>query len=507
MRRALVKMALLDALLLAAWGASVGLVLLHERGPWLLRSAPALSTLRATMDVREQWFGIYYQGAKLGFAHTLIAPHERNGIPGISIRDQGELVFNLLGEPQRMSIQAWAFIDADWRLAEFEAGVVSDEQRVAWHGVRDGDVIRLTIETPSGKAASELRDPQGRTFVTGMSSWAVFHELAVGQQGTFLVLNPLALRPEPVMFSVPRSELVDGRTALIVETTMGSMTSTSWVTQDGEVLRETSPLGWELVQEPMEKAMTGLSGASPALDLLSATSVPVTPDLGDPARVARAVVLMRGVRESQITVERAGQRRLPPERLAAYGREAPEGPWVLLELSGQDPVPSAEPETGPPSGYLAPSPFVQADDPRVIALAREAVGDRTGPWEQALALYAYVWRTLKKQYTIGIPTALDVMATNTGDCHEHTVLYTALARSRGIATRMMAGLVYQHGRFYYHAWPEVWMGRWVPLDPTLGQAPADLTHIGLIEAEAQELAALGQFVGRVSLEVLETEAK
>ena len=33
------------------------------------------------------------------------------------------------------------------------------------------------------------------------------------------------------------------------------------------------------------------------------------------------------------------------------------------------------------------------------------------------------------------------------------------------------GLVHIRGSFYYHAWPEVWLGEWVAVDPTLGQAP------------------------------------
>ena len=68
---------------------------------------------------------------------------------------------------------------------------------------------------------------------------------------------------------------------------------------------------------------------------------------------------------------------------------------------------------------------------------------------------------------------------------------------------MVAGLVYYEGRLYYHAWPEVWIDGWVPTDPTLGQLVADATHVGLIEAESEELVGLGQFVGQLRVAVLE----
>ena len=86
---------------------------------------------------------------------------------------------------------------------------------------------------------------------------------------------------------------------------------------------------------------------------------------------------------------------------------------------------------------------------------------------------------------------------------ENTVFYAALARSIGLPTRMVAGLVYQQGRFYYHAWPEVWLGEWIPTDPTLGQPIADATHLGLIEAESERLVSLGQFIGKLRIQVLD----
>jgi transglutaminase-like putative cysteine protease len=153
----------------------------------------------------------------------------------------------------------------------------------------------------------------------------------------------------------------------------------------------------------------------------------------------------------------------------------------------------------------------------VRATARQIVGDETDPWRQAQALEAWVHQTLAKRMTIGLPSTLDVLAMRVGDCHEHTVLFTGLARSLGLSTRMLAGLVYQGGpgppravagagRFYYHAWPEVWInGVWLPLDPTLGQPLADATHLGLLEAEGEELLALGRLVGRLSVQVVEAD--
>ena len=72
-----------------------------------------------------------------------------------------------------------------------------------------------------------------------------------------------------------------------------------------------------------------------------------------------------------------------------------------------------------------------------------------------------------------LPNAVEVFRNRVGDCNEFTVLYVALARALGLPARAIAGLVYLDGHFYYHAWPEVYAGRWIMVDPVFGQVPAD----------------------------------
>jgi transglutaminase-like putative cysteine protease len=95
---------------------------------------------------------------------------------------------------------------------------------------------------------------------------------------------------------------------------------------------------------------------------------------------------------------------------------------------------------------------------------------------------------------------LDAMS---GDCNEHTVLYVAFARALGLPARTAAGLVSIRGRFYYHAWPEVWVGGdWLALDPTLGQTPADASHLRFIVGGLARQVELVRLIGRLQLEVL-----
>jgi transglutaminase-like putative cysteine protease len=151
---------------------------------------------------------------------------------------------------------------------------------------------------------------------------------------------------------------------------------------------------------------------------------------------------------------------------------------------------------------LQATPLIQSTDPRIVAAARKAVGDTADPVVAARRLTDWVYHRLRKRITLSVPNATQVLEGGEGDCNEHTVLYVALARAVGLPARTAVGLVYIRGRFYYHAWPEVWLGRWVAVDPTLGQFPADASHLRFVIGGLARQVALIRLIGRLRLEVL-----
>ncbi len=495
-----------DALLLVGWLISVAAVVFYEKGNQWGGFVNPMSSLVAPLEAQEQWFGIYYNDQKIGFAKTVVLPSDVEGIPGISVTDSGQLAMTLLGSPQRLTINARAFIDADWRLQFFSAKVRSETYSLEWEGIRKGDVFIITLKTPSSTTTTRLRDPTGTLLVHGFSPWMAFHRLSVGQSGKAWVLNPLALKPEELYFYVRRKEVIDGQEALVIESDLAGMTTTSWVTPSGQVLREHSPLGWQLKHQTEQEIIQQATPIVPSFDFLSATAVPIDHLLDDPAKIERLILLVEGLSEKQLSIHRPWQKVLHPDAGIAHAPVARDVPFCILRLDRPRGITATSSEKAPPQRYQQPSLFVQSDDARIQAKAREIVGSRTDPWEKVQALNAWVFGTLIKRLTVGLPSAVDVLIRLQGDCHEHTILFTALARSQNLPARMVAGLVYQAGRFYYHAWPEVWIGQWIPTDPTLGQDVADVTHIGLTEAEGSDLVNLAQFVGQLRVQVLQVVA-
>jgi len=53
-------------------------------------------------------------------------------------------------------------------------------------------------------------------------------------------------------------------------------------------------------------------------------------------------------------------------------------------------------------------------------------------------------------------------------------------KEKHLQTRMVSGLLLEHGRYYPHAWLEVKLGKeWVPIDATTGSGTADARHLSI----------------------------
>jgi len=164
---------------------------------------------------------------------------------------------------------------------------------------------------------------------------------------------------------------------------------------------------------------------------------------------------------------------------------------------------SHDPELAP---YLAASPYLQVEDPAIVARARRIVGNERNSVKAAVSIFEWVHANMKREPSPGIPSAVAVLQKMTGDCNEHTYLFVALARAAGIPAKITVGIVYNDGAFFYHAWPAVHVGRWLEMDPTLGQVGVDATHIRLLEGEIANQMALMGVIGRLKAHILDEQA-
>lgn len=147
---------------------------------------------------------------------------------------------------------------------------------------------------------------------------------------------------------------------------------------------------------------------------------------------------------------------------------------------GREPAPSpAELDR-----YRLPNAWVQSDDPQIMHMARGADHPGTVPARMARLVRLVQVHMNGEVELAQYADAVTAMRMRSGDCTEFAVLLAALARARGIPTRVVAGLSYSDhfgGRrdvFVPHTWVQAWTGvRWQSFDAALGEF--DSGHIAL----------------------------
>ncbi len=118
-----------------------------------------------------------------------------------------------------------------------------------------------------------------------------------------------------------------------------------------------------------------------------------------------------------------------------------------------------------------PNRFVQSDDSKIIALAKQAIGNAKDSGEAAKRIEEFVSKYIKDvSFSVGYASAAEVAESRRGDCTEFAVLTAALCRAVGIPAKVTVGVAYVddfEGKtgFGGHAWTEAYVGdKWVGLD-------------------------------------------
>jgi hypothetical protein len=123
---------------------------------------------------------------------------------------------------------------------------------------------------------------------------------------------------------------------------------------------------------------------------------------------------------------------------------------------------------------MKPSEYIQSDNPKVLDLARSAIGGTKDAATAARQIESFVAGYIQqKDLSVGYASAGEVAQSRQGDCSEHAVLTAGMCRAIGIPARVVCGVVYvdsfinKKSIFGGHMWVEAYIGdTWVSLDAT-----------------------------------------
>ncbi len=483
----------LSLVALVAWIVTMGMVVNRT----YLQASPNLATDLARYGTTAQWRGVYYRGEKIGFTVSQVERTDE----GFELLEEGRLQFSLLGATTAAILRTSAQVDRQFALKSFEFSLDPGTGPLTVRGRLDGLRLSLDIITTSG-TRSETRDLESPpTLMLSLGRRLASEGLVAGTRREWMVFDPATMKNAPVQLAIGHREVVTagGRPipAFRVDMTFSGLTTTAWITDTGEIVREESPMGLISVRETQEQATVLAVSKVMQEDMLAASAV--VPVMG-----RNVITEPRDVTRLRMRVENAD---LSSADLQGVGQTVTGNIIELVDPRGL----VAGPAETDLDRYLKPESFIESDAPEIRATAERMVQGITGARARAERLTREVNQLVEKKPTVSLPSALEVLRTKVGDCNEHTVLFVALARSLGIPARINVGLVYVRGAFYYHAWPEVYLdegngrGLWLPVDPTFNQFPADATHVRLARGGLDKQTAILPLIGRVRMTVVQVE--
>jgi transglutaminase-like putative cysteine protease len=487
----------ISLLVLIAWAGTMAVLV---KRTYVEASSINLATDLARYGSTAQWRGIYYKGEKIGFSVGQVDPKD----DGFELQEDGRLQMTLFGAVAPVRIRTTARVDRAFAMRSFDFLLDPGTGPTTVRGVVEGHRLTLSVTTAAG-TTSEVRElTEPLVLSVNLGRRLAGAGLVAGTRHQWALFDPATLRNAPVVLDVGPREVVSvsgvGTPAFRVDMEFAGLHTRSWVTDTGEVVKEESPMGLMTVRESASSAPVMSVGWGVQTDLLESSAVvpKMKQRIAEPRDVRRLRVRLSGANLSGPDLQRV---------LQGVGQTV-EGDVVEL----RDPqLLRAGPADPDARNYLSPEPFIESDDPAVVAEAEAAVRGVAGVRARAERLTRHVNAMLEKKPTVSLPSAREVLRTKIGDCNEHTALYVAMARAIGIPARIAVGLTFVRGAFYYHAWPEVYLeagagrGYWLPVDPTLNQFPADATHLRLARGGLDQQAVILPLIGRMKMEVLELE--
>ena len=425
-----------------------------------------LLTSYGTTATDRQWYTLTIDGERVGYAwHDPAQPTDsevtrmdveelRKTVP---VETRTEVTRSAAGQPLRMS-------------------VVSNigSTRNGWLGTLSADARTLNVVVSTATTGQTFPVPANLVLPDRLSE-ALAPIWGEGRREVSIqYLDPTAARPVELHAELlPPPNPQPHTTRVRISATNGRSTHQEvlWLSESGQILhREQLFFGATLVWDRCPRDCD--SKVEKPFDLMSKLVVP------SPYRIPDGA-LAGPIRYVISRVDGAAA------RIPATGEQAVvmDGPTAVLTVCATCGI--AEQLTDAERRhYLQPNAWVNSEHPEIQDFA-----NRHGQGRSQQEIMDNLVSAVERHMTgpvnyLGMGSASVALRTRSGDCTEFAVLLAALARAKGIPTRVAYGLVYadrfsgKKDVFSPHAWVQVWTGtRWQSYDAGIGQF--DATHIAL----------------------------
>lgn len=448
-------------------------------------------------ELKESWMNIYSGNEKvgepIGYSYSKI---ERKGSNTV-VYEESEIKIKVFESENSVSTKAkYKLINE--KIESLEYSLESYPQNYRITGFRKGEKFVLTTKTNTDSNTQEYNIDDSFLVSPLIPTWLAKGRLKAGDNYEVYVFDPFLIvsgfQKEKFLSKISvlgleSISLGSGKvSAYKVNFNFFGFDSEFWVKEDGTIVKEIIPPG--LVS--LKSSKNDVVGRKlKSLDLLSKTSIKTKKKISNPRKIKFMKFTLDKINNEYIEIS------------DGYSQYQNEGIYEIKANDLDKGVSDLSFNSKNFIEYLSPTNFVQSNNEKIKGVQVLITKDAKSKLEGIKKINSWVYENIEKIPVFSIPHSLDVLNSKKGDCNEHAVLFAALARSYGIPTKIALGIVYLNDRFYYHAWNEVYLGKWIPVDPTFGQLPSDATHIKLIEGGIENSIEIIKLVGKLNIRILE----
>lgn len=458
-------------------------------------SAAAFGKIEAP-PLSDRWFGIYVNSERVGFYRQRTVKSE----DGYRMEGNGSVRVKVMSFSKEASMRETYHVSKNLVLRSFDVEQTVNGSSSHLSGTFSGNAVHIK-STTNGKAIDKLLKFKGEVYPgPALNLIPLMRSTATGSSYKILTFDPEEPKIKEVMITVLGQETTTaGLPVLKLRNNLYPFVNNDiWVDREGNTLKESIREGLVTTQaeQPMAIGSFISDWALAKKDLIYDFSlVRVQPPLKDPGKLTGLAVEISDWNDALPLLQGGGQ----------HVEKRGDGRISLKTGSLAQAAPASPPQK-PAEWLLNPADKIESDAPEIKDQAKLLAKGGKNQVELAKVLASWTAEWLKDSLDDG-GSAVQSFRSKSGNCQTHARLYTALARASGIPTRFVSGLVHLEGRgFLYHSWAESYIdGRWVPVDPTYNQLPADPTHLKLLEGHLPEdMAPIIAIIGRIKMTVLET---
>lgn len=468
----------------------------------LLLALAAVSVQAA--PAQDTWMSVLLSGRKIGSMHSTREVRGERVITQQHLRIELDRAGTRIGlttsetDEETLAGVPLAF--------ESRTQLSGNETRVSGK-VRGGHAVEVTSTVGGATRTRTLEWPVGALLAEGLRLAEERAGTAVGTSYSNLAFQPDNLEAVAIDSSVGETapvDLPDGKRRLtrieqLIRLPDAPTRAVAWIDGDQNVAKLVMPvMGYELTMLACSRACAEAPNQS--ADILVHALV-VAPRALSPVERRRGLRLRLSPADGGEPLKFA---QTDEQRVAADGASVE----VSIAPVGAS---TAAAESKPDAADFRSNDWLQSDAPEIRALAKKGVGEGVLPGEQMQRLEDFVRGYIRnKDLSVGYASALEVARKPEGDCTEHAVLLAALGRARGIATRVVDGVVYVDSYagsahvFVPHAWTQAFVdGRWRSYDAALHGFDAGHLALSFGDGDPWRFFAGFNALGRMRIDAVE----